>query len=47
MLLNSGMFDNWDTDPDTKRKLMNSVATMGIAGNALCKLPVRKKQIET
>ena len=32
------MFDA--ADPDTKRKLMNSVATMGIAGNALCKLPL-------
>jgi len=34
------MFDKWDTVPDTKHKLMNSVATMGMAGNALCKLPL-------
>jgi len=38
VLEKSGLFDSYD--PATRHTLMNSVATMGIAGNALCKLPL-------
>jgi len=38
VLEKSGLFDAYDVP--TRRALMNSVATMGIAGNALCKLPL-------
>lgn len=38
VLIDSGLFDGYP--PEKRRELMNSVATMGIAGNALCKLPL-------
>ncbi|EKX31925.1 hypothetical protein GUITHDRAFT_121897 [Guillardia theta CCMP2712] len=38
VLQDSGLFDAFD--PDQQSTLMNAVATMGIAGNALCKLPL-------
>eukprot|EP00960_Hanusia_phi_P055328 762941-Hanusia_phi.AAC.4 len=38
VLQDSGLFDAFD--PDQQSTLMNTVATMGIAGNALCKLPL-------
>jgi len=41
VLLDSGLFDAYsETTTLTRSALMNTVATMGIAGNALCKLPL-------
>jgi MFS family permease len=38
VLIDSGIFDSYP--PEKQASLLNSVATMGIAANALCKLPL-------